>query len=246
MGNQQWAAHLFCMDITSTLPIDYWLLPISFALPPENGVILQPQIIFSMEYSRIVAVTGISGLYEILSSKSDGAIVRSLEDASTRFVSSRVHNLSHLESIEIYTSGENVALSDVFAAMKNSSEALPDVKDNKALKGYFEKVYPEMDFERVYTSDMKKMVNWLGVLQKHNVDFTPAEQPHQEETEAVAEEAAPVQEEKKKEPKTGKKKNVAETLEAAGEKVVLDVAPDEVPEVAKTKTTKTRKKKSEE
>jgi hypothetical protein len=214
----------------------------------EGFAYLAAPNIFSMEYSRIVAVTGMPGLYEIISSKSDGAIVRSLEDGSTKFVSSRVHNLSHLESIEIYTSGENVALSDVFTAMKNSSEALPDVKDNKALKGYFEKVYPEMDFERVYTSDMKKMVNWLGVLQKHNVDFTPAEQPQeeQEQTEEVENEA-PAAEEKKEAPKKGgRKKNVAETLEAAGEKVVLDVQPDEVPEVAKTKTTRTRKKKTDE
>ena len=200
-----------------------------------------------MEYSRIVAVTGMPGLYEILSSKSDGAIVRSLDDGSTKFVSSRVHNLSHLESIEIYTTGDNAALSDVFTAIKNSNEALPDVKDNKALKAYFEKVYPELDFERVYASDMKKMVNWSAALQKHNIDYTPSEQPAEEaETEEVVAEA-PAQEDEKKAPKKGgKKKNVAETLEAAGEKVVLDVAPDEVPEVAKTKTTKTRKKKSEE
>ena len=56
-----------------------------------------------MEYSKIIAVTGLPGLYELISSKNDGAIVRSLEDKSTRFVSSRVHHFSHLESIEIYT-----------------------------------------------------------------------------------------------------------------------------------------------
>ena len=57
----------------------------------------------SMEYNRIVAVTGLPGLYEAVSSKSDGAVVRSLDDQSTKFVSSRIHNLSHLESIEVYT-----------------------------------------------------------------------------------------------------------------------------------------------
>src|SRR5215212_10165909 len=108
----------------------------------------------SMDYNRIVAVTGLPGLYEVLSSKADGAIVRSLEDQSTKFVASRVHNLSHLESIEVYTSKENVTLADVFSSMKENQAKLPDVKDNKALKAYFEKVYPEMDFERVYTSDM--------------------------------------------------------------------------------------------
>src|SRR5437764_496164 len=92
-----------------------------------------------MDYNRIVAVTGMPGLYEVLSSKSDGAIVRSLEDKSTRFVSSRIHNLSHLESIEVYTVKENVSLSDIFSAMKGSKENLPDTKDNNTLKAYFEK-----------------------------------------------------------------------------------------------------------
>ena len=178
-----------------------------------------------MEYSRIVAVTGLPGLYEILSSKSDGAIVRSLEDGSTKFISSRVHNLSHLESIEIYTTGDNVSLSDVFTAMQTNSEALPNTKEAKALKGYFEKVYPELDFDRVYTSDMKKMVNWYSALQKHNIDFTVQEQPQEEDN---------------------GENNVAETLEAAGEKVVMEVTPDAVPEVAETKTKRTRKKKSDE
>lgn len=202
-----------------------------------------------MEYSRIVAVTGMPGLYEILNSKSDGAIVRSLDDGSTKFVSSRVHNLSHLESIEIYTTGENVPLSDVFAAMKASKESMPDVKDNKALKGYFEKVYPEMDTERVYSSDMKKMINWFGVLESHKVDFSIKEEPQDEQVEVEAEpEVKKEKTEKAPAKKAAKKsgKNVADTLEAAGEKVVLDVSADEIPEVAKTKTTKTRKKKTEE
>ncbi len=140
-----------------------------------------------MEYSRIVAVTGMPGLYEILSSKSDGAIVRSLDDESTRFVSSRVHNLSHLESIEIYTTGDNVSLGDVFTAMKGNAEGTPDVKDSKALKGYFEKVFPQLDTDRVYASDMKKMVNWFAVLEKHAIDYTPkAEEEDENEAESTS------------------------------------------------------------
>jgi hypothetical protein len=117
-----------------------------------------------MEYSRIVAVTGLPGLFEIVSSKTDGALVRSLEDKTTKFVSSRIHNLSHLESIEVYTVRDNVNLAEVLNAMKTSEEPLPDGKDNKVLKAYFEKVYPDLDFERVYSSDLKKMVKWLEVL----------------------------------------------------------------------------------
>src|SRR5687767_15978817 len=110
-----------------------------------------------MEYGKIIAVTGMPGLFELLTSKNDGAIVRSLDDKSTKFVSSRIHNFSHLESIEIYTVRDNVNLVEVFQAMDKSSEKIPDGKDAATLKKYFETVYPDIDFERVYTSDLKKM-----------------------------------------------------------------------------------------
>src|ERR1700753_2325875 len=124
-----------------------------------------------MEYNKIIAVTGLPGLYELLSSKSDGAIVRSLDDKSTRFVASRVHNFSHLESIEVYTVRDNVNLVDVLNAMEASSEKLPDEKDNAALKTYFSKVYPDLDFDRVYSSDLKKMVKWFNVLKSNNIEI---------------------------------------------------------------------------
>lgn len=124
-----------------------------------------------MEYHKLVAVTGLSGLFELISSKADGGIVRSLEDKSTKFVSNRVHSFSHLESIEIYTTGENVNLSEVLLAMKKASLSLPDTNDAKAVKSYFEKVYPTLDFERVYASDMKKMVKWLDIINKSNIEI---------------------------------------------------------------------------
>ncbi|MBS1746754.1 MAG: DUF5606 domain-containing protein [Bacteroidetes bacterium] len=139
-----------------------------------------------MEYSKLVSVTGLPGLYELIASKSDGAIVRSLDDKSTRFVSSRIHNFSHLESIEVYTEGDNVNLVDVFHAMQNSSEKLPDEKDPKAVKAYFEKTYPSMDFSRVYSSDMKKMVRWYEVLTKNNIEIKLTEEPDEEATAVAA------------------------------------------------------------
>ncbi len=129
-----------------------------------------------MEYNKLVSVTGMGGLFEMVSSKADGAVVRSLDDNSTKFVSSRIHQFSHLESIEVYTVKDNINLVDVLNAMKASTEQLPDAKaDGKVIKAYFEKVYPELDFERVYASDMKKMVKWFEVLQKHNVEIKLSE-----------------------------------------------------------------------
>lgn len=124
-----------------------------------------------MEYSKIVAITGISGLFELLSTKSDGALVKSIDDGNVKFVSGRVHNFSQLESIEVYTVRENVNLTEIFKAMQESGETLPDEKDAKAVKAYFEKVYPDMDFERVYASDMKKMVKWLKLLSEKNIEI---------------------------------------------------------------------------
>ena len=125
-----------------------------------------------MDYNRLVSVTGLGGLFELMSSKADGGVVKSLEDKSTKFVSTRLHNFSHLESIEIFTVKDNVNLVDVFTAMQASTEKLPDAKaDTKAIKAYFEKVYPDMDFERVYNSDMKKMIRWFDLLKTNNVEI---------------------------------------------------------------------------
>jgi len=90
-----------------------------------------------MEYSKIISVTGLAGLFELVGSKTDGAIVRSLDDKTVRFISSRQHNFSHLESVEVFTVGDNVNLAEVFIAMKESAEPLPSEKDPKANRGLF-------------------------------------------------------------------------------------------------------------
>jgi hypothetical protein len=159
-----------------------------------------------MEYSKLVAVTGLPGLFELINSKTDGAIVRSLEDKSSRFVSSRIHNFSHLESIEIYTTRDNINLVDLFNAMDKAGEKLPDDKDAAAVKKYFEKVYPDMDFERVYASDMKKMVKWFDVLKKNNVEIKLSEVPEEEAPAAEQKEDEPVAEVEPAKKKTTRKK----------------------------------------
>ncbi len=165
-----------------------------------------------MEYSKIISVTGLSGLYELIGSKTDGAIVRALEDKTTKFVSSRIHNFSHLESIEIFTTGVNTNLVDLLQAMDTSTEPLPSDKDAAAIKKYFEKVYPELDFDRVYASDMKKMLRWFGILKANNIEFKlkeeeqSTEEPAEETKPEPVAEQAPEPEETKK--KTARKKKV--------------------------------------
>ena len=205
-----------------------------------------------MEYSKIIAVTGLPGLYELINSKSDGAIVRSLEDRTSKFVSSRVHNFSHLESIEVFTNRENTNLVEVLVAMEKSSEQLPDEKDAAALKAYFMKVYPELDFERVYSSDLKKMVKWFSVLKNNQIELkiTQAEAQEQPATPTPAEPAAKAE----KAVKPAKKAEAAEAPAAEKEKAAPKArkAPAkkaEAPEAADAEAAKPKKaparKKSE-
>lgn len=203
-----------------------------------------------MEYNKIIAVTGLPGLYELLSSKADGAIVRSLDDKTTRFVASRVHNFSHLESIEIYTVRDNVNLVDVLKAMEASPEKLPDEKDSAALKGYFTKVYPDMDFDRVYSSDLKKMVKWFGVLKANDIEIKLTEAPAEDEElveEAVAAEEKPVAKKKAEKTADVTEEAVAEekpkAKKAAAPKKKAEKAEEE--EATADKPKKTTKKKSE-
>ncbi len=132
-----------------------------------------------MEYREIVSVTGIGGLYQLLTTKSDGAIVRNLADNSTRFISARLHNVTPLESIEIYTTGSNVRLHEVLQKMKESDTAHPDTKkgSNEDIRAYFRSVFPDLDEERVYVSDMKKMVKWYDLLKANELlDFSKIQQ----------------------------------------------------------------------
>lgn len=184
-----------------------------------------------MEYRKIISVTGLTGLYELVGSKKDGAIVRSLEDNVTKFVAQRIHNFSHLESIEVYTVRDNVNLTDVLTAMQSSKEPLPDDKDGAAVKAYFQKVYPDMDFGRVYASDMKKMVKWYSILKANDVEIKLSEEAQDTETkeaetakaetaEAVAAEEAPARAEApvEKKPKAKAAKPATDGEEVKAEK----------------------------
>ena len=193
-----------------------------------------------MEYSKIIAVSGLPGLYELINSKNDGAIIRSLEDNSTRFAASRVHNFSHLESIEVYTTGDNVNLVDIFTAIETAGDSLPDSKDNIAVKKYFEKVYPDLDFEKVYSSDLKKMVKWYDVLKKNNIEIKLSEPPEEEETESEEKEELVVVADAPK--KTSKKPATAEkTKETKAAKQVKEETKKEAPK----KKTAAKSKKEE-
>lgn len=208
-----------------------------------------------MQYREIVAVTGLGGLFQLLASKQDGAIVRSLDDKSTRFVSSRVHNFTPLESIEVFTTGDNVNLSSVFKAMEEKEAQFPPADgkaDNNTIKAYFKNVFPEFDEERVYVSDMKKMVKWYGILKAN--DLLKFEEEAAEEEAVTVEEPAVVEDAPKPKAKKAAKKEDA-PVEAAAEgeekpakkpRAKKAAADETAAESEEKKPKATKKKKSEE
>jgi hypothetical protein len=179
-----------------------------------------------MEYGKIIAVTGLPGLFELLSSKNDGAIVRSLDDKSTKFVSSRVHNFSHLESIEVFTVRDNVNLIEIFTAMEKDGTKAPEGNDSGAMKKYFEKVFPDLDFERVYSSDLKKMVKWFDVLKENSIEIKLTERTGEVPEEETEPSQEPVVEEPPKKTAAKKKAGPKEEKEAqAPKKTAAKKAP---------------------
>ncbi|MBK7762445.1 MAG: DUF5606 domain-containing protein [Bacteroidetes bacterium] len=136
-----------------------------------------------MKYNELVAISGLSGLYQLLSTKSDGAIVKSLDDNTTKFVPARSHNVTPLDSIEVFTEEDNVRLAEVFINFKKNEGSAGEFDllkaDNSKIKSHFGKLFPQYDKDRVYTSDMKKMMKWYGILKK--LDLIPNEEEEVQE-----------------------------------------------------------------
>ena len=125
-----------------------------------------------MELSKILSISGLGGLFHLESQRDNGLIVRPLEGGKTRFVSSRKHLFTPLENITIYTLDDSIALKEVFEEMKKKSAelSLPEPKsDGAVLHEYMTAVIPDDDDERVYTSDIRKIVKWYIQLDEQGL-----------------------------------------------------------------------------
>ena len=127
-----------------------------------------------MELSKIIAVTGKPGLYQILSQTKTGVIVQSIVDGK-RFPITATHNVSLLDNIAIYTYEEEVPLGQVLKNMSEvteSKEAMSHKESGSKLESFFAEVLPGYDEERVYVSNIKKVVQWYNILVKAGFDFS--------------------------------------------------------------------------
>lgn len=137
-----------------------------------------------MELKDIVAINGKPGLYEIKAQSKAGLIVESLIDGK-KLPIAVTHNISALNEIAIYTYTEEYPLRLVFKAIGEKEDGKETINPKKAsgneLVTYFREVLPEFDEERVYTSNIKKVLQWYNILAAKNFDFASISE--EEETE---------------------------------------------------------------
>ncbi len=128
-----------------------------------------------MSLDKILSISGKPGLYQLKAQTRSGFVAESLIDGKKVSVSIHV-NVSVLSEIAVYTLQEELPLRKVFAAIKekeNGKQTSISHKDKKdKLEEYFFEVLPDYDEDRVYASDIKKIVQWYNLLHKHDMlDF---------------------------------------------------------------------------
>jgi hypothetical protein len=136
-----------------------------------------------MNLRGIVSVSGKPGLWKALAQNKTGFILESLDPQKTKLVANlSTAKIAALDEITIFGDEEDIRLTGVFERMKNA-KSVPDAKaDGKQLRDFFREVAPGHDQDKVYASDMKKIVSWYHILKEMPLFSEP------DPSEAVAEE----------------------------------------------------------
>lgn len=146
-----------------------------------------------MNLEKILAISGKPGLYALKVQTRTGFVAESLADGKKVTVGLR-SNVSLLSEISMYTNTEEKPLAEVMrniAIKENEGPALSHKEDNATLAAYFKEILPDYDEDRVYPSDIKKVLNWYNILQAKGLVSkeapVKAAAPKEEEVEETAE-----------------------------------------------------------
>ena len=143
-----------------------------------------------MVLKDILVISGQSGLFKYISQGRSNVIVENLSDQKRSIIPATA-KISMLEDIVIFTESEDVFLREVFKkiqAKENGGASISHKSPDATLKKYFSEVLPEYDKERVYGSDIRKVVMWYNLLLELGItDFEKKETEEAEKTEKTAE-----------------------------------------------------------
>lgn len=158
-----------------------------------------------MKLDKILAIAGKPGLFELKLQTRSGFVAESLLDGKKITVGMR-SNVSLLSEISMYTYTEEKPLVEIMRAIavkENEGAAISHKEDNAKLIAYFKEILPDYDEDRVYASDIKKLLNWYNILQAKGM--VSKDEPKVENAESIKEQV--VEEVKaKKAPKKSTKK----------------------------------------
>ncbi len=149
-----------------------------------------------MDLKDIMAISGKPGLYKFVAQGRNAIIVEQIETGkrTSAFTHERINSL---EEITVFTDDKDKPLKDVFKAIyekEDGKESISPKSDNQTLKDYFGEVVPDYDRDRVYVSDIKKILAWYNILQKADM-LSFEEEEEKEEKEEKEDKSA--EEEKK-------------------------------------------------
>ena len=120
---------------------------------------------------EIMAISGQPGLFKFIAQARNGIIVESLDTGKRMHAFSSV-KISALEEISVYTEEKEVSLAEVLKLIydeEGGGEAISHKSENEELKEYFSRVLPAYDREKVYVSDIRKILNWYNILRNHKL-----------------------------------------------------------------------------
>ena len=204
------------------------------------------------DLKEIAAISGMPGLYRLVKPTRAGVIIEALTDKNTRSVASAQNKVSLLQEISIYTQDydQTVPLTEVFDRIyqqHGAQLALTHKSNEQELTAFMAGIIPDYDRERVYLSDIKKLVQWYHVVSQRLEYQAPAED--EPTTDEAAEEgaAAEATADKPKASKKIAKPGADEAMSTAG---IIPAAPEDNaagnPEAAPAKTAKKPAKKKAE
>jgi len=121
----------------------------------------------NMNLKDILSVSGMPGLFKMVNTRGNGLLVQGLDGSKTQFFPMRKHQFTPMETVAIYTMSDTIELSEVFERMLDQVEENPPAStkgSSDQIEDYFASIVPDYDEDRVYISDMKKVIKWFNIL----------------------------------------------------------------------------------
>jgi hypothetical protein len=137
----------------------------------------------------ILAVSGQPGLFKLIAEAKNRIIVESLITGK-RMPASTTSKISSLEDIAVFTHSGDIPLGEILKkiyAHENGGQAIDSKTPDAGIRDYFESIVPDYDKDRVYISDIRKVIHWYNILQEKGL-LVFEEEPEETATESVAEE----------------------------------------------------------